>query len=127
MRKGYFDQSDSGWIIPITDKYGHPLDLGKDRTRSAKIKEEPEKKIYFTVERCAWIQQSDLGDKIIVLQMLRFEEKRGLRNKREIRFCYYTTSRTGHWWWGQFAVMIPQSDFEELLDLAREKGFFDRS
>jgi hypothetical protein len=40
----------------------------------------------------------------------------------ELRMAYYTTSKTGHWWWGQFALMIPRKDLEELLRYGRERG-----
>lgn len=118
MRMGYFDRKDDRWVIPIPDKHGKHLDLHKDRVHTAKDKYDRNKKLHFEVKRLVWGQQSDYPEKIIVLEEIEWESNR----KIELRIGYYTTSKTGHWWWGQFALMIPKEDFQELLRYGREKG-----
>lgn len=36
----------------------------------------------------------------------------------QIRFGYYTVSRTNKWWWGQYAPFIPEADLQPLLKQA---------
>lgn len=118
MKKGYFDKNDDHWVIPIPDKHEKHLNLHKDRVHTAKDKYDPKKKLQFEVKRLVWGQQSDAPRKIIVLEEIEWKP-----NKRiELRMAYYTTSKTGHWWWGQFALMIPKEDLEELLRFARKNG-----
>jgi hypothetical protein len=118
MKKGFFDQNDDHWIVPIADKHGNNLDLHKNRVHSARHKYDREKKLQFNVKRLVWCQQSNALSKIIVLEGIEWESDK----RTELRMAYYTTSRTGHWWWGQFALMIPREDLEELLRYGREKG-----
>ena len=68
------------------------------------------------VNRLVWAQQSTAPEKIIVLEEIVWHDKRV-----ELRLGYYTTSRTGHWRWGQFASMIPKDNLRELLMYARDK------
>ena len=118
MKKGFFDQNDDHWIVPIADKHGNNLNLHKNRVHSARHKYDREKKLQFNVKRLVWCQQSDAPSKIIVLEEIEWESDK----RTELRMAYYTTSKTGHWWWGQFALMIPRKDLEELLRYGREKG-----
>jgi hypothetical protein len=39
----------------------------------------------------------------------------------EYRLGYYTVARNGKWWWGQYAVMIPEEDLVPLLQQARSE------
>jgi hypothetical protein len=119
MKKGFFDKNDGQWVIPIADKHGNYLDLRKGRVHTARHKYDIKEKIRFKVKRTLWCQQSDEPEKIIILEEIEWESNK----KTELRIGYYTTSKTGHWWWGQFALMIPQKDLEELLRYGREKGF----
>lgn len=118
MKKGYFDKNDEQWIIRIPDEYGNPLNLHKNRAHAAKDKNNKNKKLPFEVKRLVWGQQSDAPRKIIVLEEIEWKSNK----KTELRLAYYTTSKTGHWWWGQFALMIPKPDFKELCKYGREKG-----
>jgi hypothetical protein len=40
----------------------------------------------------------------------------------QIRLGYYIVSRTGKWWWGQFAPFIPEADLQPLLRQAVADG-----
>jgi len=46
----------------------------------------------------------------------------------EIRFGYYIIGKRGKmkdkWVWGQFAPMMPIEDFSEVINMARERGWF---
>ena len=77
---------------------------------TAREKYSGEKK-QFLVRKLVWAQQSDDPEKIIVLEEIVWREE----HRIELRLAYYTTSKTGPWWWGQFAIMIPKKDLEELL------------
>jgi len=118
MKKGFFDQKDEHWIVPIADKHGNNLNLHKNSVHSARHKYDKEKKLQFSVKRLVWCQQSSAPSKVIVLEEIEWDSDK----RTELRMGYYTTSRTGHWWWGQFALMIPKKDLEELLRYGREKG-----
>ncbi len=115
--KGYFGEKDTNWIVPITDRVGNRLDLKKGRIHYARDKLTGEQKA-FEVKRLVWAQQSDCPEKIIVLEEIVFSDDGG----HGLRLGYYTTSRTGHWWWGQYALMIPREDLEELLIYARDNN-----
>jgi len=116
MKKGFFDQSHSEWIVSIPDKQGKLLNLQKGKIHTARDKYDDKKKKQFTVEKLVWAQQSNNPEKIILLEELVWSDKR-----TELRLGYYTTDRYGRWAWGQFALMIPKNDFEELLTFAQEK------
>lgn len=118
MRKGFFDENNDEWITGIADKHGKHLDLHKGRVHTARHKYNRERKLQFEVRRLVWCQQSDAPKKIILLEEIKWKSSK----KTELRFGYYTTSKTGHWWWGQFALMIPKEDLEELLEYGRERG-----
>lgn len=113
MKKGYFGQTDTQWIIPIADKHGKYLKIRKEGVATDKYTGQ---KKPFSVQQLIWAQQSDDPEKIIVLQEIVWSNQRS-----ELRLGYYTTSRTGHWWWGQFALMIPRKDLEEILAYAKDK------
>ena len=118
MKKGFFDQNDDQWIVPITDKYGKSLDFHKSKVHTASDKTDRKRKLHFKVKRLAWCQQSNAPGKVIILEEIEWESDKRI----ELRMAYYTTSKTGHWWWGQFALMIPRKDLEELLRYGRDKG-----
>ena len=40
----------------------------------------------------------------------------------EYRLGYYTIARNGHWWWGQYAQIIPAPDLKQLFTKALEEG-----
>jgi hypothetical protein len=74
--------------------------------------------------------QANYPQKIFIVERLRLVEVEGDRLReggaqeghREYRLGYYTVSRTGKWWWGQFAPFIPEDDLWPLLDEARRDG-----
>ena len=117
MKKGFFDYDNDHWIVPIADKHGNSLNLHKSRMHTARHKQDRNRKLQFRVKRLVWGQQSDAPRKIIILEEIEWES-----GKVELRLGYYTTSKTGHWWWGQFALMIPRKDLEELLRYGVQKG-----
>jgi len=88
---------------------------------------------WFRREAATFHVQSSNQQKILVLERLtwdRFvpsspgnEPSRNMSaDEIEYRLGYFIVSRTGKWWWGQFAAMIPAEDLEPLLDKAREEG-----
>jgi hypothetical protein len=117
MRMGFFDSNDEHWIVPIADERGKSLDFHKSKVHTARDKIDITRKLHFRVKRLVWCQQSNAPNKFIILEEIEWESDK----RTELRMAYYTTSRTGHWWWGQFAVMIPRKDLEELLRFGREK------
>ena len=118
MRKGFFDSNDEHWIVPITDKYEKSLDFHKNKVHTARDKTDRKRKLHFKVKRLAWCQQSNAPNKVIILEEIEWESDKRL----ELRMGYFTTSKAGHWWWGQFALMIPRKDLEELLRFGAQKG-----
>lgn len=115
MKKGFFDKNNDEWVIPITDRKGKKLNLKKGRMHTARDKYSQKVK-RFQVRKLVWGQQSDNPEKIIVLEEIVWDD-----NRHELRLGYYTTSKSGHWWWGQYALMIPQKDLEEILRYAMDK------
>src|SRR3954447_24127739 len=61
--------------------------------------------------------------KVFMVERLRLRDVQGSRLRRtgarkgdvEYRFGYYIVSRTGRWWWGQYAPFIPRDDFWALM------------
>lgn len=68
----------------------------------------------------AWIQQSDKPNKVVILEQIDFEQK------QELRLRYYIMGKKpgsrGRWTFGQYAVIIPVSDFLSLLNVASKNG-----
>lgn len=117
MLKGYFYEKDTNWVVPIERK-GKMIVLKKEHTARDKITGE---KNAFSVKRVIWTQQSNDPEKIIILEEFVWESGKR-KGETYFRIGYYTTAKSGAWWWGQFALMIPENDFEELLTYAREKN-----
>jgi len=117
LEKGHFDSRDSEWIIHIKDRHGNPLDLKKGKVHYARDKLDRSNRLEFIVNRVVWGQQSNVPEKVIVIEEIQWLSD----NRTEIRFGYYIFSKTGHWWWGQSALMIPKRDLRELLRYAEEK------
>ena len=67
---------------------------------------------------------SDYPDKAIYLQKLEFEEDGSI----ELRLGYYIIGKKprmlGKWVWGQYAALMPVSDFEQIIEKAKAKGWF---
>src|SRR5947209_6518811 len=72
------------------------------------------------IKRIAWIQQTDNPSKVIILEEIDFEQK------HELRLRYYIMGKKpgsrGRWTFGQYAVIIPVSDFLSLLQEASKNG-----
>ena len=66
--------------------------------------------------------QNARKDKIVILQLMEFEDKRN-----EIRIGYYIIGKLpkmrGRWVWGQFAAFMPISIFRQLIRKATKKGW----
>jgi hypothetical protein len=75
-------------------------------------------------------EQSNHPEKVLMIERLRLARVEGKirrgsgaqRGSREYRFGYYIVSRTGKWWWGQYAPFIPEPDLQPLLAQARAEG-----
>ena len=90
-------------------------------------------KHYFVREAYVFMKQSNLSEKVFVLERLRKIETKGELTHNnanigaiEYRVGYYMIGKigkmNGKWLWGQFCPLIPKEDFEKLIKLAKEKG-----
>lgn len=118
MNKGYFDRLSPEWIVPILDKRGKPLDLGKDRIHKVRDKSDPSKTDTFKVTRVVWGQQTDLPEKVNFIAEILWSDGEDI----SCWLCYYIFDRYGKWAFGQFGPMMPIVDFKELYEYAHEKG-----
>lgn len=77
--------------------------------------------------------QANYPEKVLVMERLtwdRFETsadgalpyRTNMAGEVQYRIGYYIVSRTGKWWWGQFAPFLPADDFHALIDRARDEG-----
>jgi hypothetical protein len=89
-------------------------------------------KHYFIREAYVFMKQSNLPEKVFVLERLRKIKTEGeLSNNNanigtiEYRVGYYMIGKIGRmngkWLWGQFCPLIPKEDFEKLIRLAKQK------
>ena len=66
--------------------------------------------------------QNARKDKIIVMQLMEFEDQR-----QEIRVGYYIIGKLpkmrGRWVWGQFAAFMPIGIFRQLIRKATKRGW----
>jgi hypothetical protein len=75
-------------------------------------------------------QQTNYPSKVFMVERLRLERVEGERLRPEgaqlgdceYRVGYYVIARSGKWWWGQYAALIPEDDFGPLLKQARDEG-----
>lgn len=78
---------------------------------------------HFTIIDEIYIRQSDLPSKLIYLQKIKFEAD----GHEELRLGYYIIGKRpamhGKWVWGQFATMIPVSDFRQVIEAAQKRGW----
>jgi hypothetical protein len=85
---------------------------------------------HWRTEAVTFRQQSNYPYKVAFVERLRMEAVSGTRLRQsgaqigdvEYRIGYYTVARNGHWWFGQFALLIPKADLRPLLQLARDEG-----
>lgn len=117
MIKGYFDESNQEWIIPIKDKTGKLLDLKKDKIHKARDKTNPNKINNFRIKRIVWRQQSGRHEKVNFIAEILWSD-----GNVSCWLCYYIFNRYGKWAFGQYGPMIPITDFKELYEYACEKG-----
>ena len=89
--------------------------------------------LLFEREACTFMQQSNLNEKVFLVERLRLKEILGKAahtsakvGNVEYRIAYYIIAkngkRKGKWSWGQFCPFIPQEDFNKLMDKARNEG-----
>lgn len=92
-----------------------------------------EGKHYFYREAWTFSVQSDLPEKVFVIERLRKESTEGSlaynnwkKGDIEYRIGYYIIGRIGRargkWVWGQFCPLIPASDLMTLLEQAKKEG-----
>jgi len=88
---------------------------------------------YFIREAWTFLAQSNLPEKVFVVERLRKESTDGTltysnwkKGDIEYRIGYYIIGRIGKakgkWVWGQFCPLIPKQDLSNLLDKARKEG-----
>jgi len=122
MNKGYFsaETPSQDRKIPIKDRNGKGKELILNDWVSITPKGKKEKES-IKIGRVVWGQQSGTSEanpKVILIEELFWNNGR-----RALRFGYRTvTHEKKLWWWGEYALMAPTEDIEELLKLAKEKG-----
>lgn len=91
-------------------------------------------KFYF--RRVAWtfLPQSNLSNKVFILERLRKEKFSGelaykniwKKGDIEYRLGYFIVGKVGRakdkWIWGQFCPIFPERDFLKLVDKAKKEG-----
>ena len=99
-----------------------PSNTGKRRS----ITDIDGKQQHFTVLGEVTQVQSDYPDKVIYLQRIQFEKD----GRMELRLAYYIIGKkpkmAGKWVWGQYATMMPQEDFQAIIEKAERKGWLSR-
>lgn len=91
-------------------------------------------KFYFKREAWTFMPQSNLSDKVFILERLRKEEFAGelayedawRKGDIEYRLGYFIVGKIGRakgrWIWGQFCPLIPGDDFLELIEKAKREN-----
>ena len=78
--------------------------------------------LHYTITDEICRTQSDMAEKILVLQRIEFEDGR-----IEVRLGYYIIGKKprmrGKWVWGQFAALLPLKDFRHIIREAEKKGW----
>lgn len=87
---------------------------------------------YFKKEAWTFMPQSNLSEKVFVLERLRHTGTKGkitwkdAKSGIEYRLGYYIVGkigkRKGKWVWGQFCPLIPEKDFKKLIKKAKKEG-----
>ena len=88
---------------------------------------------FFYREAWTFLQQSNLPEKVFVIERLRKESIEGAlaypgwhKGDVEYRIGYYIVGRIGRakgkWVWGQFCPLIPANDLHRLLEKAKAEG-----
>jgi len=89
--------------------------------------------LLFEREAYTFIQQSNLDEKVFLVERLRLKEIIGkaVHPSSKVgnvvyRIAYYIIAkngkRNGKWAWGQFCPFVPQDDFAKLMDKAKNEG-----
>ena len=96
-----------------------PSNIGKRRSATRPDR----RRFYFTIADEFHVEQSDKPGKLIYLQKLKFESD----GRIELRLGYYIIGKKaamrGRWVWGQYATMMPVSDFRRIVNGAKRKGW----
>ncbi len=90
-------------------------------------------RFYFKREAWTFLPQSNLSDKVFILERLRKEKFSGNLAYRqawkkgdiEYRLGYFIVGKIGRakgrWIWGQFCPLIPRNDFLKLIRKAKKE------
>ena len=88
---------------------------------------------YFKREAWTFLPQSNLSDKVFILERLRKERFSGYlsyknswkKGDTEYRLGYFIVGKIGRakgkWIWGQFCPLIPRRDFLKLIQKAKKE------
>lgn len=90
-------------------------------------------KHFFIREAWTFLPQTNLAEKVFILERLRKESTEGnlayanwKKGDIEYRIGYFIKGQIGkakdRWIWGQYCPLIPQDDLTKLLDKARVEG-----
>lgn len=90
-------------------------------------------KHFFVREAYTFLPQTDLAEKVFILERLRKESTEGSlaysnwkKGDIEYRIGYFIKGQIGkakdRWIWGQYCPLIPQEDLIKLLNKARTDG-----
>jgi len=90
-------------------------------------------KRFYSRETWTFLPQSNLSDKVLILERLRKEKFIGnlayknawRKGDRDYRIGYFIVGKIGgakdKWIWGQFCPMIPRQDFLKLIQKAKRE------
>ncbi len=90
-------------------------------------------RFYFKREAWTFLPQSNLNEKVFILERLRKVRYTGKlahreswkRNEEEYRIGYFIIGKNGsakgRWVWGQFCPLIPVLDFSKLISKAKKE------
>ena len=79
--------------------------------------------LHYTITDEISQPQSDQPEKVLCLHRIEFDEDKRV----QVRVGYYIIGKKpkmlGKWVWGQFAALMPLSDFQALIRRAQERGW----
>lgn len=107
----------------------------KEKNKLIRMKDIGRKgKFYFIKEALTIMPQHNLNEKVFIIERLRKEKTEGKithpegwqKGEIEYRIGYYIVGKIGRakgiWIWGQFCPLIPQADFNRLINKAKKEG-----
>ena len=82
-----------------------------------------DQRLTFTILDEILRPQSNLPEKLIVLQKIQFDESKAI----EFRLAYYIIGKkprmAGKWVFGQYATLMPAEDFHYIFAEAKKRGW----